>query len=135
MPASVFRHIFPNALTIGKGLAAWLASSFAGDDFSHRDLDCFHSGHLRTGQAIKSLGGAMAMKLFDFLNRHGPRFGSNCCGNVAIMFALAIIPIFGAVGAAVDYSRASSARTAMQAALDSTALMLSKEITEDTAKA
>jgi Flp pilus assembly protein TadG len=76
----------------------------------------------------------MVMKLFDFLKRHGPRFGSDGCGNVAIMFALATIPVFGAVGAAVDYSRASSARTAMQAALDSTALMLSKEITEDTAK-
>jgi Flp pilus assembly protein TadG len=76
----------------------------------------------------------MVMKLFDFLQRHGPRFGSDRCGNVAIMFALATIPVFGAVGAAVDYSRANSARTAMQAALDSTALMLSKEITEDTAK-
>jgi Flp pilus assembly protein TadG len=38
-----------------------------------------------------------------------------------------IIPLMGAVGAAVDYSRASSTRTAMQAALDSTALMLSRD--------
>lgn len=43
------------------------------------------------------------------------------------IFALAIIPIFGLVGAAIDYSRANAARTALQAALDSTALMLSKE--------
>ena len=42
-------------------------------------------------------------------------------------FALAIIPMIGAIGAAVDYSRANSARTAMQAALDSTALILSKD--------
>ncbi len=43
------------------------------------------------------------------------------------LFAIAIVPIFGFVGVAVDYSRASSVRTSMQSALDSTALMLSKE--------
>ena len=48
-------------------------------------------------------------------------------GNVAMIFALAIIPLIGAVGSAVDYSRANSARSAMQAALDSTALILSKD--------
>jgi len=48
-------------------------------------------------------------------------------GNVALIFALAVIPIVGLVGAAIDYSRANSARTAMQTALDATALMLSKE--------
>ena len=48
-------------------------------------------------------------------------------GNVTITFALATIPIIGFTGVAVDYSRANSARTAMQAALDSTALILSKE--------
>jgi Flp pilus assembly protein TadG len=48
-------------------------------------------------------------------------------GNVTLTFALALVPTLGLVGAAVDYSRANSARTQMQAALDSTALMLSKE--------
>ena len=43
------------------------------------------------------------------------------------MFALAIVPIIGLVGAAVDYSRGNAARTAMQAALDATALMLSRD--------
>ena len=43
-------------------------------------------------------------------------------GNVMATFALALIPIVGAVGGAVDYSRASSARAAMQSALDSAAL-------------
>ena len=47
--------------------------------------------------------------------------------NVAPMFAIAVIPILGLTGAAVDYSSANAARTAMQAALDTTALMLSKE--------
>ena len=43
------------------------------------------------------------------------------------MMALAALPLFGFVGAAVDYSRAASARSAMQAALDASALMLSKD--------
>lgn len=50
-------------------------------------------------------------------------------GNVTITFALATIPIVGFVGAAVDYSRANSVKAAMQAASDSTALMLSKIVT------
>jgi len=49
-------------------------------------------------------------------------------GNVAITFTLCLIPIMYATGAAVDYSRANSVKTAMQAALDSTGLILSKNI-------
>src|SRR5580692_3724524 len=49
-------------------------------------------------------------------------------GNVAVIFTIAAIPIIGFVGAAIDYSRANMARSSMQAALDSTALMLSKDI-------
>jgi len=48
-------------------------------------------------------------------------------GNVAIIFGIAAIPVFGLVGAAVDYSRANAARTAMQVALDAAALMVAKE--------
>ena len=48
-------------------------------------------------------------------------------GNVALTFALAVVPVIGMVGAAVDYSRANSVQADLQAALDSTALMLSKE--------
>jgi len=56
------------------------------------------------------------------------RFRRDRKGNVAIIFALATIPIIGFVGAAVDYSHANSVKVAMQAALDSTALMLSKDV-------
>ena len=42
------------------------------------------------------------------------------------MLGIAILPLLGAVGAAVDYTQASATRTAFQTALDSTALMLSK---------
>lgn len=55
------------------------------------------------------------------------RFLRNRDGGVAPMLAMAALPMFGLVGAAVDYSRAASARTAMQAALDASALMLSKD--------
>lgn len=48
-------------------------------------------------------------------------------GNVAIIFGLAIIPLVGATGAALDYSRGSNARTALQGALDAAGLILSKE--------
>ena len=48
-------------------------------------------------------------------------------GNVAVTFAIATLPIVGAVGAAVDYSHGNSVKVALQAALDSTALMLSKD--------
>ena len=48
-------------------------------------------------------------------------------GNVAIIFGLAIIPLVGLVGVAIDYSRANSARTSMQSALDAAALALSKD--------
>jgi Flp pilus assembly protein TadG len=47
--------------------------------------------------------------------------------NVTITFALATIPMVGFVGAAVDYSHANSVKAAMQAAVDGTALMLSKQ--------
>ena len=57
--------------------------------------------------------------------------------SVVPMFALAIIPIIGLIGAAVDYSRANSIRTAVQAALDATALAMARlapTLTEDQLK-
>jgi Mg-chelatase subunit ChlD len=43
------------------------------------------------------------------------------------MFALAIVPVVGAVGAAVDYIRANAVRADLQSSLDAVTLMLSKE--------
>jgi Flp pilus assembly protein TadG len=54
------------------------------------------------------------------------RFFQNRDGGVAPLLALAIIPLMGFTGAGIDYGRASSARAAMQSALDATALNLSK---------
>ncbi|MBR0831175.1 hypothetical protein JQ596_37275 [Bradyrhizobium manausense] len=53
-------------------------------------------------------------------------------GNIAVIFAIALLPVLGFVGAAIDYSRGVQARASMQAALDSTALMLSKDLTQGT---
>ena len=47
-------------------------------------------------------------------------------GAVAPMFALAIIPVIGLVGMAVDYSRANSIKAALQASLDATALAMAR---------
>lgn len=54
-------------------------------------------------------------------------FARETRGNVAVLFGLSLVPLIGFVGVAVDYTRANNARTAMQAAVDSTALMLSKD--------
>ena len=60
------------------------------------------------------------------------RFARASGGNVAITFALAALPVIGFVGSAVDYSRANAVKVSLQSALDSTALMLSKEASADT---
>jgi Flp pilus assembly protein TadG len=54
------------------------------------------------------------------------RFLQDRRGNIAPLFALAVIPVFGLVGAAVDYSRANSIKVSMQSALDATSLAMAK---------
>ena len=51
-------------------------------------------------------------------------------GNIAVVFAIALLPLLSFTGAAIDYSRANNARTSMQSSLDSVALMLSKDLTQ-----
>ena len=58
------------------------------------------------------------------------RFAGANQGNIAVIFAVALVPLLSFTGAAIDYSRANNARSSMQAALDSTALMLSKDLSE-----
>src|SRR5476649_2943972 len=72
------------------------------------------------------------MTIWTQLNRTIGAFRAARAGNVAITFALASLPIVGTVGFAIDYSHANSVKAAMQSALDSTALMLSREATTDT---
>src|SRR6476660_5823848 len=51
--------------------------------------------------------------------------------NIAMIFSLAAIPIIAFVGASIDYSRANAIRSALQSALDSTALILAQEAATD----
>jgi Flp pilus assembly protein TadG len=62
------------------------------------------------------------------LRKPAGEFAAAPDGNVAVIFAIALLPILTFIGAAIDYSRATAARTSMQAALDSAALMISKDL-------
>lgn len=67
----------------------------------------------------------------SFLNqilRRAANFRSAKAGNVAVIFAFSLVPMLLFVGGAIDYTRTNASRTAMQEALDSAALMLSKEV-------
>jgi Flp pilus assembly protein TadG len=66
--------------------------------------------------------------IFRHVREAAKRFVGANEGNVAVIFTIAAIPLIGFVGAAFDYSRANAARSAMQAATDSTALMISKDL-------
>lgn len=69
------------------------------------------------------------------LRQHAEGFRRAEGGNIAVLFAIALLPILGFIGAAVDYSRASNARSSMQAALDSVALMVSRDFSTGKIKA
>ena len=75
------------------------------------------------------------MKKFDF-NPSAINLLRKFCaseqGNIAVLFGILAVPILSFVGAAIDYTRANSARSSMQAALDSTALMLAKDLSDNT---
>lgn len=60
-------------------------------------------------------------------------FGRAQRGSIAVFFSLALIPLVMLLGVAVDYGRAATARTMMQAALDTAALTLSQQVTSLTA--
>ena len=55
------------------------------------------------------------------------RFTANSSGNVAVIFAIASIPVIAAIGVAVDYTRAAQTSSAMQDALDAASLALSRQ--------
>ena len=73
-----------------------------------------------------------AKAIFARLRAAAGHFPGANHGNVAVIFGIAAVPLLSFVGAAIDYSRANSARSSMQAALDSAALMVSKDLTDGT---
>jgi Flp pilus assembly protein TadG len=54
-------------------------------------------------------------------------FRRNCAGAIAPTFALAMLPVMTAVGAAIDYSSANKIRSSMQVALDTAMLAGAKD--------
>jgi Flp pilus assembly protein TadG len=72
------------------------------------------------------------LSIFRRFSLAAHRFAAAREGNIAMTFAITVLPILGFVGAAIDYSRAANARSSMQAALDSTSLMLSKDLSTGT---
>src|SRR5712691_1755558 len=96
------------------------------------DRDAIARGNRRSrqglskGRALCSPQRAMERLVRAFSSLR--RFFSDTKGNIAIIFTLAIVPVMGAMGIAVDYSLANASRTALQASLDNTGLMLAKMI-------
>jgi Flp pilus assembly protein TadG len=70
--------------------------------------------------------------IFSRVRTAAGRFAGADRGNIAVLFAIALVPILSFVGAAIDYTRANAARTSMQAALDSAALMVAKDLSVGT---
>ena len=54
-------------------------------------------------------------------------FFSDRKGSLSYVFALAMFPIAGSLGAGLDYARAMQAKSVLQGAIDSTVIMLAKE--------
>jgi Flp pilus assembly protein TadG len=55
------------------------------------------------------------------------RFRRENRANVAVIFSLALVPLFAMIGGAVDYSRASKVQARLQAALDAASLAVAKD--------
>ena len=72
------------------------------------------------------------VSVFRHIRRAARRFAVADQGNIAVIFAIACVPLISFVGAAIDYSRANNARSSMQSALNSTALMVSKDLSAGT---
>ena len=69
----------------------------------------------------------MRSGLVAALSGRAKRFGRSTSGNVAVMFALAAIPLIVSVGGLLDFGRSTLARSAMQDALDATSLALARQ--------
>ena len=63
--------------------------------------------------SVKAMFGA---SMIHHIREAAKRFVGANKGNVAVIFTLATIPLISFVGAAIDYSRANAARSAMQSA-------------------
>ena len=72
-------------------------------------------------------------EFITFLRASMRSFRSAESGAVAIIFAFALFPLLGLVGAGVDFGYASRVRSDLRAAIDATGLMLAKTAASQTA--
>jgi Flp pilus assembly protein TadG len=98
--------------------------------FSQDEFTC----HLAAAREMSAKGqplvtDMLGTSIIRSIRKAASRFVRADRGNIAVMFAIVCVPLISFVGAAVDYSRLNAARSAMQSALDSTALMVSKDLT------
>ncbi len=63
----------------------------------------------------------------DGIRRSIRRFKRDTSGNLSVIFALGLIPLVGAIGAAVDYSKAAQLKSSLQQRLDAAVLAGIKE--------
>ncbi len=73
---------------------------------------------------------AMIGNRFSSLSRLLLSFRDDRSGNIVVIFAILLVPLLGMVGAAIDYSRATTARQMLIAAVDSAALMAARDATK-----
>jgi Flp pilus assembly protein TadG len=69
----------------------------------------------------------MGISLLARIARSASAFRKSNDGNIAVILALAAIPTVSVMGMAIDYTRAVSARSAMQEAADAASLMLAQD--------
>jgi Flp pilus assembly protein TadG len=118
-------------LTIGTASAADSAPCAAIDPFfSEPVYHLFSRGSQDDGINPNPVIAMPCLSITRHIGRALSRFAGANEGNIAIMFAAALVPLLGLIGFAIDYSRANMARSSMQAAMDSTALMLSRDLTQ-----
>ncbi|MGA2125578.1 MAG: pilus assembly protein TadG-related protein [Xanthobacteraceae bacterium] len=72
----------------------------------------------------------MTSTIIGRINRLAARirsFGTATDGNVAIIFAIALLPVVGALGIGIDYARGNRVRSELQTALDAAVLAAAKQ--------
>src|SRR5215813_2858958 len=72
-------------------------------------------------------GAAMQTRLFAKLRNTASSLLRRTEGTVMPMFTITLVPMLGLVGAAVEYSRANSIRTGLQATIDSAVLAAGRD--------
>jgi Flp pilus assembly protein TadG len=103
--------------------------------YRNRFTGCLAAKAEMTAETTLRVKAMLKTAIYNRVRTATCRFSGANRGNVAVLFAIAAVPIIAFVGAAIDYTRANSARSSMQAALDSTALMLAKDLSDGTINA